>query len=70
MTYVHVHVCIVSLISECEHGDVRLIDGDSEFEGRVEVCEGGLWGTLCDDGWDHNSAVVVCRQLGYDTHCE
>ena len=48
----------------CNHGNVRLVGGDSDLEGRVEVCFGTSWGTVCDDSWDSNDARVVCLQLG------
>ena len=44
---------------------VRLVDGNSYNEGRVEVYYNGRWGTVCNDGWNDRYASLVCAQLGF-----
>ena len=45
-------------------GQIRLIGGSVVYEGRVEICLSGVWGTVCDQQWGSAEAEVACRQLG------
>ena len=66
--YLHVSVTWADPASTagaiCSDGDIRLSDGPSVREGRVEVCFNKAWGTVCARQIDFSSvsANVVCRQ--------
>ena len=51
---------------ECNDTDVHLVNGQTIFDGQVEICLNGLWVPVCDDKWTNRDAEVVCRQLGYN----
>ena len=47
------------------NGDVRLVNGTTPYEGRVEICYDGVWGSVCGYNWDYFDAAIVCRQMGF-----
>ena len=68
----------VSIIkSDCKDGDIRLVGGNTQYEGRVEVCINRVWGTVCSSRsfsdltrsiiyyWGTQDSNVVCKQLGH-----
>ena len=46
-------------------GDIRLVGGSYQWEGRVEIYFSGTWGTITDSDWTSNDAQVVCRKIGH-----
>ena len=39
--------------------------GAGSYEGRVEIFHDGAWGRICNNNWDMNDVIVVCRMLNY-----
>ena len=62
-----VNICTAKV---CPHGEIKLVGGGVDYEGRVEYCDDGAWGTICDDGWTGEDAAVVCTMLGLPSEGE
>ena len=50
----------------CFDSSLRIIDGNTYAEGRVEVCQNGSWATVCDEDWDDLDAAVACRGFRFE----
>ena len=44
---------------------VRLVDGPTDNEGKVEVYYSDQWNRVCGDRWNITEAEVVCRELSF-----
>lgn len=69
-TIIYVTIFLASMLyfcSGCPEGDIRLLEGNTEFEGRVEICKDNSWGSVCHNSWGASDVRVVCRQLGFST---
>ena len=64
-------LCFFFCFSElCVNGSVRLTYPNRYyFYGHVQVCIGGVWGSICRNRyWDNNDASVLCKQLGFSPY--
>ncbi len=52
--------------STCTHGAIRL-QGGTFNQGRVEICNNNIWGSVCNNYWSSVDAGVACGQLGFST---
>lgn len=52
-------------MADCLDGELRLVNGSDEREGRLEICFNRAWGTICRDEFNQTEATVACGQLGF-----
>ena len=57
----------------CEERDIRITNQKVNTSGNtftiaggLQICVGSQWGTVCQNKWSENNAIVACRQLGLD----
>lgn len=55
--------------SNCTDGALRLAGKPFNTQSfwKLEVCFNRAWGSICNDQWDDDDAVVACRELGFQT---
>ncbi|XP_045480313.1 protein bark beetle isoform X1 [Harmonia axyridis] len=46
-------------------GSIRLLGGNTDTTGRLQVKINNEWGTVCNYGWTRENAALVCQQLGF-----
>ncbi|CAI8023576.1 Scavenger receptor cysteine-rich type 1 protein M160, partial [Geodia barretti] len=53
----------------CYDGDMRLVDGETNWEGRLEMCQDGRWGTIAAESetWGETNYRFACNALGFGT---
>lgn len=57
----------VCIATGCSAGAIRLVGGNVETEGTLEVCVNQAWNAICADSFGQTDAFVACRELGYPT---
>ena len=50
--------------NSCTDGAARIVNGNRNNTGRIEVCNYGIWGSVCDSNWNSTAAAVACVQSG------
>lgn len=57
----------ISHIFCCTDGVIiRLANGTSPVDGKVEMLINGQWEKVCDNGWNITEGRIICSMLGLE----
>ena len=60
------NINLIAVLEPCSDANaIRLTQYTDDSLGRLEVCSGGIWGSVCGNGATNDIATVACRQLGH-----
>ena len=62
-------VCSFVCIAHCSDGQIKLIEGYLEENGRLEICSNKRWESLSYYYWDSHVTRVACIELGFASTC-
>ena len=64
---VYLNTALSTPVGNCQTGEIRLQDGPNVREGRVEVCINNAWGTVCNNLFGVDDAIVTCTQMNFSS---
>ncbi len=64
-SYNYIHIYTSSVFIDHVLRLVNTTTSGIASAGRLELFINNQWGTVCDDNFGPNDAMVACRQLGY-----
>lgn len=63
------NVIVLIVMEACSDPNaIRLTQYASDTIGQLEMCSGGIWGSVCRNGVTENIAAVACRELGHSAY--
>lgn len=67
LNFLNGNVCVQYCPGGMAYSNYVRLSGNfsSPYQGLLEIKYRGAWHTVCDDGFDLNTARVFCRELGY-----
>ncbi|XP_030577602.1 deleted in malignant brain tumors 1 protein-like [Archocentrus centrarchus] len=55
--------CVDATVVCASRQPIRLVNGPNRCSGRVEIYYSEQWGTVCDDKWGMQEAIIACHEM-------